>query len=112
LPRPPARRSGPKSSIDNGAITMPKLFLSTNTSVSAEPTQNLSVEVSTETSADVELAPTSEPPSVNPQPITDEEPAVLDEAERERCVLESRKQDEAREWEAEFYEDDLDYPYD
>jgi hypothetical protein len=91
---------------------MPKLFLSTNTSALAEPIRSLSVEVSTETSADVELAPTSEPQSVNPQPIIDDEPSVPDEEERERCVLESRKWDEARKDAQEFYEDDLDYQYD
>jgi hypothetical protein len=84
---------------------MPKLFLSTNTSVSAEPIQNLKP-------SKLQSAPSSDPQSVRPQPIIDEEPVVLDEDERERCVLESRKQDEAREWEAEFYEDDLDYQYD
>jgi hypothetical protein len=60
----------------------------------------------------VELAPTSEPQSVNRQPILDEEPLVPDEEERERCVLESRKWDASREWEDEFYGDDLDYQYD
>jgi hypothetical protein len=91
---------------------MPKLFLSTHACELAEPTQNLSVEISTETSAEVESAPTSELQSVNPQPITDdEEPLVPDEEERERCVLESRKWDEAQKDYEEFYEDELDDIY-
>jgi hypothetical protein len=89
----------------NGAITMPKLLLSTNASALAEPVHSLSVEVLTQTSADVKLAPNSDPPSTNPQPSTDEEPLAPDEEERERCVLESRKWDEARKDEQEFYGD-------
>jgi hypothetical protein len=82
-----------------------KAFVSVNTSVSAEPTQNPFANVSTLKPSQLQSAPTGEPPPVNPQPITDEEPAVLDEEERERCVLESRQQDQAREWEQEFYDD-------
>ena len=73
----------------------------------AEPTQNLSAEVSTETSAEMELAPTSEPQSVKLRRIINQL-----EDERWTLVLESRKWDEAQKDYEEFYEDDLGYQYD
>jgi hypothetical protein len=79
---------------------MPKLLLSTNASALAEPIHSLSVEVSTQTSADVKSAPTGEPPSVQLRRIINQL-----EDERWTLVLESRKWDEAREWEDEFYSD-------
>lgn len=76
---------------------MPNFLRSTSASALAELTQNLADEVKS--------APNNDPQSVNPQPITDEEFLVPDEDERERCVLEAREQDQAREWEQEFYDD-------
>ena len=91
--------------IQCGASVLSKAFVPVNTSVSAEPTQNLSTEVSTEAADEVKSAPNNDPQSVNREPIIDDEPLVPDEYERRRCVLEAREQDEAREWEREFYDD-------
>ena len=91
--------------IQCGASVLSKAFVPVNTSVSAEPTQNLSTEVSTEAADEVKSAPNNDPQSVNPLPLIDEEFLVPDEDERERC-------NEARKDEQEFYEDDLDYRYD
>jgi hypothetical protein len=82
-----------------------KAFVPVNTSVSAEPTQNPFADVSTLKPSELQSAPNHDPQSVNLQPIIDEELSVPDEEERKRCVLESRKWDEAREWEREFYDD-------
>jgi len=79
---------------------MPRLLLSTNASALAEPVHSLSVELSTETADEVKSAPTSEPPSVQLRRIINQL-----EDERWTLVLESRKWDEAREWEREFYDD-------
>jgi hypothetical protein len=57
-------------------------------------------EIPTETADEVTLAPTSEPQSVKLRRIINQL-----EDERWTLVLESRKWDEAREWEDEFYDD-------